>query len=159
SRKKNNNFRIIQVSRLDAEKKGQHIAIEALKLLMERNTSNIVLDFIGAGTSYDALKKQVKDNNLESYAHFLGLRDRDYIYKQLKNYDLLIQPSFYEGFGLTIVEAMAAKIPVLVSNIDGPIEIVQNGKYGFFFECGNALELSSKIEEVMGMDDSKVDRL
>jgi len=44
---------------------------------------------------------------------------------------------------------MAAKIPVLVSNVDGPMEVIDNGKYGYFFESKNAESLATLIEEVM----------
>jgi len=44
---------------------------------------------------------------------------------------------------------MAAKIPVLVSNVDGPMEVIDNGEYGYFFESKNAESLATLIEEVM----------
>ena len=147
-------FRIVQVSRLEIHTKGQNIAINAIKHLINKGISNLNLDFIGEGPSLEQLKEQVTNLCLESHIQFLGLKDREYIYKSLKNYDLLIQPSFYEGFGLTIVEGMAAKIPVIVSDIDGPLEVIDNGKYGLFFQRGDSLALATKIEEVMLMNPS-----
>lgn len=142
-------FRIVQVSRLDHWKKGQHILLEALKIIVyEENVKNIAIDFIGEGNSLGYLNGIVKDYYLEKHVNFLGLRDREYIYGHLKDYELLVQPSLYEGFGLTIVEGMAAKIPVLVSDIDGPIEIIENGKYGYYFESKNSAELASKIHYI-----------
>lgn len=44
---------------------------------------------------------------------------------------------------------MAAKIPVLVSDIDGPMEVIDRGKYGYCFEIGNARSLTTMIEKVM----------
>ena len=153
---KNGIFRIVQVSRLESNKKGQRIAIEAMGLLRNQGILNVTLDFIGIGSSYEELKEQVMGSNLETIVSFLGLKDREYIYKHLQSYDLLIQPSFYEGFGLTVVEAMAAKVPVLVSDIDGPIQIIENGEYGFHFKCGDAKELSAGIESVMKMELSQL---
>jgi glycosyltransferase involved in cell wall biosynthesis len=142
----NGNFKVIQISRLDIDTKGQNIAIDAIKILVDKSISTIKLDFIGEGPSFELLKRKVANFRLNSYIRFLGPKDRKYIYERLKDYDLLIQPSFSEGFGLTIVEAMAAKVPVLVSDIEGPMEIIERGKYGAYFEKGSALDLANKIE-------------
>lgn len=141
----NNLFKIIIVSRLDHKKKGQHFAIEALQILNRKGISNIRLDLIGTGNSKQYLTELTSKYGLNEQVFFLGLRDRDYIYSHLKDYDLLLQPSLYEGFGLTVVEGMAAKVPVLVSNIDGPREIIENEKYGFQFSSGDINNLADTI--------------
>ena len=136
---------VVIVSRLHHEKKGQHLALEALKFLKERGITNIHLDFIGSGSSEQYLKNLTFEFELNDQVNFLGLKDRDYIYTHLKDYDLLIQPSLYEGFGLSVVESMAAKVPVLVSDIDGPMEIIENGKFGFHFQSGNSEIMAEQI--------------
>lgn len=143
------NIRIVQVGRLNHIIKGQHIAIEALKILKDKGVGNIKLDFIGEGESEKYLKELVINYNLEAQIQFLGNRTREYIYSSLKDYELLIQPSLFEGFGLTVAEGMAAKIPVLVSDNDGPMELIDRGKYGYCFEIGNASSLATMIEKVM----------
>lgn len=142
-------FKILQVSRLDHRKKGQHVVLEAIQILKQQGINNIEVYFIGTGDSYNLLNSMVEDLNLGSLVHFLGIRDRAYIYENLKQYDLLVQPSFFEGFGLTIVEAMFAKVPCLVSNIDGPIQIIEDGKYGYHFRVGDSQDLSNKIYAIM----------
>lgn len=54
-------------------------------------------------------------------------KNQEWIYHNLCNFDLFIQPSRFEGFGLTVAEAIAAKVTVLVSNIQGPMEIIDDG--------------------------------
>ncbi len=153
---KSNIFKIVQVGRLDHQKKGQHLSIEAIKILHKRyNIAKIYLDFIGEGASEQFLKELVKNFSLEKQINFLGLRDREYIYSHLRDYDLFIQPSLYEGFGLTVVEAMVAKIPVLVSNVDGPMEIIRNGELGYYFACGNADNLADRIHFIYNNYGSK----
>jgi len=143
-------FRMVQISRMDCRLKAQDILLKALHLVVYRyGIKNIYLDFIGEGDSYDHLKTMTKDLNLDSYCSFIGQRPREFINTNLKNYNLLIQPSNFEGFGLTIVEGMAAKIPVLTSNIEGPMEIIQGGKFGYFFEVGNPEDCAEQIMKIM----------
>lgn len=145
----NNLFKIIIVSRLEHEKKGQHLVIQAVKHLKENGITNVQLDILGAGTSEEYLENLTNELGLTMQVNFLGLKDRNYIYTHLKDYDLLIQPSLFEGFGLTVAEGMAAKVPVLVSGIDGPMEIISNGKYGYYFETNNVLSLALAIKEII----------
>jgi len=139
--------RVVQVSRLHHEKKGQHLALMAIRKMIDKGYCPIQLDFIGTGKSLDYLKRLSSDLGIGAYVQFLGIKSRAYIYEHLSEYDLLIQPSLYEGFGLTVAEAMAAKVPVLVSNIEGPMELIKNGTYGAYFESGNAEDLALKFIE------------
>ena len=144
--RKNLNFHIVQVSRLDHMHKGQHLLIQAIKqLVYDYGKTNIHVDFIGDGDSFLFLNQLVNDYNLKDYITFLGKRDRNYIYEHLCEYDLLVQPSLFEGFGLTVAEAMAAKVPILVSDNEGPMEIIEKGKYGYYFNIEKDKELSQKI--------------
>jgi glycosyltransferase involved in cell wall biosynthesis len=146
----NNIFRIVQVSRLDHETKGQHLLLNALcSLLKNELNKNIQIDFIGTGNSEKYLKQLAIELGVNDHVNFLGLKDRNYIYQHLCNYNLLVQPSIYEGFGLTVAEGMAANIPVLVSDIEGPLEVIDNGACGFFFQTGNYVDLASQIEYIM----------
>lgn len=142
-------FKVIEISRLEHKKKGQDLAIEALYILKTKDIKNIQLDFIGTGSSEQYLIDLTVKYDLTDQVHFLGQKERDYIYTHLIEYDLLIQPSLYEGFGLTIIEGMAAKVPVLVSNVDGPMEIIENGKYGYYFESGIAENLAEQLQYIL----------
>lgn len=142
-------FRIVNVARLDKTTKGQDILINAIALLKKQNFNNIEVDFIGTGESESDLKELVRKNNLENNIHFLGLQDRTYIYQNLRNYDLMCHPSRCEGFGLTVAEGIAAKLPVLVSSEDGPAEIIKNGELGIIFEKNNANDCAEKIKNII----------
>jgi glycosyltransferase involved in cell wall biosynthesis len=147
--KKSKEFRIVQVGRLDHNQKGQHILFESLSILIYKyNIRNLHLDIIGEGPSLNYLLDVATALNIKSYLSFLGLRDRTYIYSHLQDYDLLVQPSLFEGFGLTIVEALAAGIEVLVSDIDGPLEIIENIGHGHKFKSGNSEDCAQKVFEI-----------
>lgn len=138
-------YRIVQVSRLEHQKKGQHILINACKLLKEDGLGDFTLDFIGDGGSRSYLEQMVKEKGLSNCVRFLGTKDQQYIYDHLCEYDLFVQPSIYEGFGLTVAEAMAAKVPVLVSSGQGPEEVIDFGRCGSVFENGNIKDCAKKI--------------
>lgn len=144
-------FRIVQVSRLDHEKKGQDVLIRALQGVNEvMGEGTVTIDFIGEGSSLDYLQKLAIERNVEKYCNFLGPKPRQYIYGNLHTYDLLVQPSRYEGFGLTVVEGIAAGLPVLVSDIEGPMEIIDGGKLGTSFRTDDFTECAAKIIDVIG---------
>lgn len=138
-------FRIIQVSRLEHEKKGQDLLIKALHLLKLQGFSHLDLTFIGGGESKAFLDELIRENQLEKEVHLMGAQSQDYIEKHLHEYDLFVQPSRREGFGLTVAEAMAAGVPVLVSSDQGPAEVIENGKYGWVFSNNDAKDLAEKI--------------
>ena len=137
-------LKIVQVSRLNHTIKGQHILLEAIKLVKERGYK-VSLDFIGDGPSMGYLKELINEYELNEEVKLLGGKSQQYIFDNLCNYDLFVQPSINEGFGLTVAEAMAAKVPVLISENQGPLEIIDNGKYGCSFKNGDAKDCAQKI--------------
>lgn len=151
----NNFVKIVQVSRLEHLKKGQHLLLEASSILRKRGYNNFNLTFIGDGESLDYLKQKSTDLGLSDIVDFMGSKPQDYIFEHLCEYDLFIQPSIYEGFGLTVAEAMAAKVPVIVSSGQGPEEIINYGEYGCVFENGNVNDCAAKIEVFLKGENDK----
>lgn len=141
-------FKIVQVARLDHNNKGQDILIKAISILKNMGVSDISVDFIGVGDSETYLKDLSYELNVVEQINFIGLRNREYIYDHLKDYDLMCHPSRYEGFGLTVAEGMAAKLPVLVPMTGGPWEILEKGKYGIGFNPTDPEDCAAKILEI-----------
>ena len=142
-------FRIVQVSSVDHHHKGQDILIRAVRHCINHLSLNTIrLDFIGTGPSLEEMRALCKELKLEEHCSFLGKKPREYVYEHLKDYHLLVQPSRYEGFGNTVIEGLAAKIPVLVSNLDGPAEIISEGKYGYSFEPDNYVNCANAIRQI-----------
>lgn len=132
-------LRLVQIGRLMHDKKGQHILLEALSLLVHQHGEiQLQLDFIGEGPSLNHLKELTRSLRLDSYVRFRGHRDWTWLQSNLSTYHLLVQPSIYEGFGLTVVEGLAAGLPVLVSDAGGPAEIVRSLSGGLLFTTEDA---------------------
>jgi glycosyltransferase involved in cell wall biosynthesis len=145
-------FRIVQVSRLAHEQKGQDLLIRSLRrVLDEAGEDSVQIDFIGEGGSLDFLKRLAVECRVDAHCRFLGAATRAHVYEVLGDYDLLVQPSRYEGFGLTVVEGVAAGVPVLVSDIEGPREIVSGGALGWSFRSEDTRDLSNKIIELLSL--------
>ncbi|REC49606.1 glycosyltransferase [Chryseobacterium pennipullorum] len=127
---------LIQVSSF-REQKDQKTLITALINL----PYPIKLLLVGDGPLKNELIDYTQKLKLENRVIFLG--NREDIPELLKISDIVILSSKVEGFGLAIVEGMAAGKPVIASNIIGVSEIVDN--YGLLFEQGNVKDLSDKI--------------
>lgn len=131
-------FKIVQVGRVDFSIKGQDILLKAVAQCIKKSShQEVTVDFFGDGKDLDALQSLAHELNISEKVTCHGGVKKSQIYSKLNGYDLYVQPSRIEGFGLTIAEAMAAKVPVAVSNIEGPMEVVDGGKYGFVFETDN----------------------
>ncbi len=140
-------LRVVQVGRLQCEQKGQDILLFAVAELKKRGV-DVSVDFMGELHDYKQLSVLAKNLEVEDRVNFLGRCDRSDVYKHLCDYDIFVQPSRYEGFGLTLVEAMGAKIPVVASDIDGPAEILCENRYGLLFESENPRACADAIEQV-----------
>lgn len=146
-------FHIAVISRLVHETKGQDLLIYAINDIKSKTNKKIILDIIGEGKSKQYLTNLATELKLSEHINFLGEKKRTWIYENLKNYDLLVQPSRDEGFGLTIIEGFAAKVPVLASDIDAPQEILLNGKYGYIFKSNDVKSLSEVLLYIVQLPD------
>jgi glycosyltransferase involved in cell wall biosynthesis len=143
-------FKIVQLARLDHHTKGQDVLLHAfVELLALHPYKDFSLDFIGSGPSKEWLENLAISLNIQNNCRFLGAMPREYLFEHLCDYDLLVQPSRYEGFGLSVAEAMAAQIPVLVADIEGPMEIIGHGKYGYLFRGEDANDCAKVICKVI----------
>ena len=154
-RQRQSTIRAVQISRLVHEKKGQDLLIRALAQVNADPTQpRLTIDFVGDGPSLQHLAEIARDVGVSEFCHFLGAQSRDQIYQTLWQYDMLVQPSRYEGFGLTVAEGMTAGVSVVVSDVEGPMEIINDGEYGYHFKSGDAVSLANTLNRVMAEMDS-----
>ncbi|HEX7366909.1 MAG TPA: glycosyltransferase family 4 protein, partial [Pelobium sp.] len=144
------NIKLVQISRLLHQQKGQDILLEAIALLVNKfEIKNIHLDIVGDGPSEEYLKKLSESLKLQKYVSFLGPKDRSWVYSSLINYDVLVQPSRIEGFGITLIEAIATGLPVISSNIEGPLEVLENISSAYIFDVNKVEDLAAKIKQLI----------
>lgn len=99
--------------------------LEVLKSLKEKGYS-ICLWRTGSDFSKEQ-KAFIREHNLESDIFDLGNPDKNRLVQIYNAADVLLAPSLYEGFGLTIVESMACGTPVITSNVSSLPEVVDDG--------------------------------
>lgn len=141
-------FRIVQVGRLLHDIKGQDILIRAVAQLLAEGR-DVSLTLIGDGESRPYLEDIVRELKITGRVEFAGTRPQSYVLGHIADFNLFVQPSRLEGFGLTVAEAMAAGVPVLVSDNDGPLEIIDGGRYGFSFRRDDVADCARMIATVM----------
>jgi len=103
--------------------------------------------FIGEGEQELELRQLVKEKGLDDQISFLGFRaDR---LSLLKGFDVFVLPSRSEGIPRCIMEAMAAEVPVIASNIPGCRTLIDGEKTGALFEVDDAEGLADSIRQTL----------
>jgi len=152
-KKKEGEFLVGIVGRIE-EAKGQSKVIEALALLPK----NVKLFIIGAPMKeeyLESLKQKVEALNLTNRVYFCGFTKEVDAYMQLC--DVTVMATENETFGLVVIESMANRTPVIAKNMGGPLEIIENGVDGLFFD-GSSEDLAQKIEILLN-DRSMLEKL
>jgi glycosyltransferase involved in cell wall biosynthesis len=121
------------------DKKGFYDFITALKILKKRGIPFKAI-LAGDGELYNKLRNTSKDlKELE----FPGwVKDKKSFYDKI---DIFCQPSHFEPFGLTVIEAMANAKSVISTNCDGPSEIIDNNKNGILVSKKEPSEMAESI--------------
>jgi L-malate glycosyltransferase len=141
--KRNGYFLIGCISRL-TQNKGIEVLIDAARII-DKDKKKIKFFIIGDGDKKLELEEYCKRMNL-SNIDFLGfkLNAIDYI----DNFDLIVQPSFSEGLGLTAIEALSRSKPVVASDIPGLNEVVIDNYNGILFPAGDSEKLVKCIYRI-----------
>ena len=128
--------------------KGQEIVIRAVARCPEV-TAIIAGDALFGEQAYaERLKLLVRELHLESRVKFLGQRGD--VQQLMRAMDIVVHPSVdAEPFGLTLVEAMLAHVPVIASNAGASSEILESGKAGGLVAAGDVDALAASIQNVI----------
>lgn len=145
-----NDFAIMTVARLE-KVKGIEYLIKALHILVSNYqlpTINYQLIIVGDGSERRMLEKMVASLGIQERVKFLGAVDNSRVPYYLSAGDCFCLPSLQEGFGIVVLEAMAAGLPVIASKVGGLLDIVQDNENGLLVEPGNSQAISQAIEKI-----------
>lgn len=138
-----NTVTFVAIGRLN-EQKGFDILLKAHKLLKDENLENNIV-ILGEGTERKNLEKYILENDLEKSVKLLGFKENPYPY--LKQSDVYILSSKYEGYSLTIAEALVLNKAIISTRCVGPMELLENGKYGLMCEIDNVFQLKENMKK------------
>jgi glycosyltransferase involved in cell wall biosynthesis len=129
--------------------KGYDILLKAAKIvIVEYPNVKFVVAGSVADANYQYLLKLKAELRLENNFFFLGYqRNTELVYKAS---DLFVLPSLSEGFSLSVIEAMAHKLPIVATKSGGPEEILDKDVTGKLVAPNSPLELGEAIIEVIG---------
>jgi glycosyltransferase involved in cell wall biosynthesis len=126
----------VSTSRL-VKAKGIGELIEAFKLISNKNA---ILKLCGGGPEADYFKSLANSvKNIEFLGHVNDVT------QVLQNADVLVHPSYHEGFGLSLVEAEMCDLPIIACNVGSIPEIVKDGVSGILIQPKNIKDLAEAM--------------
>ncbi len=127
------------------QRKGIYYLLEALSRFSKDEVELDIIGFIhGSGKGFEKYASRV---------NLLPAVSQQQLFNQYSNYDALVLPTLFEGFGLVIVEAMAAGIPVITTEHSIGPELIDHGRNGFIVPIRDIESIASAIEELVNLDD------
>ena len=138
------------VGRLDAVK-GVPLLLEALAAARE-SLPDLCLTLVGDGPDREALLDQARALDLSEAVEFAGYLSQTEVAALLAYADCLVLPSFAEGVPVVLMEAMAARLPVIATRVGGVSELVEDGVSGLLVPPGDVASLTQAIKQVMRSD-------
>ena len=133
------NFKILILAAIELKKKYKDFII----MITGKNTQKLNL--------------LIKKNNLENYFILndeVPYLDKDFkfpnkkLLSHFKASDAFVFPSNLETFGIVLIEAMACNLPIITSNAEGCVDVIENGKFGLIFNRNDSKELASKMIKI-----------
>jgi glycosyltransferase involved in cell wall biosynthesis len=140
---KTSKTRLIMVARFDVPK-NQTLLLKSLAYIKDFPWE---LDLVGDGPNFDEVKSIATSLGLDNYVHFSGSCDD--VPMRLKNSDIFLLISNWEGFPLTILEAMRAGLPVIVSDVGGVSVAVSRRDTCFLIPRDDSKSLSDAISTLV----------
>jgi glycosyltransferase involved in cell wall biosynthesis len=115
--------------------------LKALRCLKQRGLSVQLWKVSDDFTDED--KRFIQANNLKDSIKYLGYLDKNTLVKVYNAADVLVAPSFHEGFGITLLEAMACGTPVITSHVSAMPEVV--GEVGLLVDPHSSQAIAGAI--------------
>lgn len=138
-------FHVAAVGRLTRIKGLEH-ALDAVASLPE--DTGVVLHLLGTGPAEEELRARAARLDLGDRVRFAGFCD--HVADYLAHLDALIMPSLHEGLPFTILEAMAAGLPIVASRVGGLREVLEDGTTALLVPPADAAALAAALSGLAG---------
>ncbi len=147
---------VIFLGRLVREK-GVQTLIEAAPAILAA-APDVRFVIVGKGPMLGDLRRQAEDLGVAHRVHFTGFVTDEERNKWLHRAAVAVFPSLYEPFGIVALEAMAANVPVVVSDVGGLADVVDHGRTGYRMVPGDAGSLAFHAADLLA-DRERANRL
>lgn len=137
-------FQILCITRI-TPRKGVRYLIEAFHQLSKKY-SNLNLQIVGEGNEKANLEKLVKELGMEKQVNFVGLVPHEKLPAYYQSAGVYVLPSLNEGMSNSMLEALAAGLPLLATDTGGTEELITDGVNGFVLKMKNAEDIAEKLE-------------
>jgi L-malate glycosyltransferase len=144
-------YDVVAVGELIATKRFADL-IDAVALLRRCGGPAVRTAIVGRGPLTAELRMRSVHAGVGDLVEFLGFRSD--VFSLLKGARLFVSTSGYEGLSIAIIEAMAAGVAVVVSDVGEIRDVVSDGVNGYVYECGDIAGLARAVDALLG-DDSR----
>ena len=131
--------------------KGVRYLIEAMDIVVRENRLARLL-VVGDGEERGELENLAKRLGVAARISFIGRKPHRDIPDYMAAADVFVLPSLSEGFPLTILEAMAAGLPIVTTRVRGLPEIIEEGGNGFLVEPRNHQQIAERLLSLFSND-------
>lgn len=115
---------------------------------LHNQSGDLRLMIIGDGTQRPALESLARELGIAALTHFVGRVPHEQVIHYLHQMDIFVVPSLQESFGVAAVEASAAGLPVVASDVEGLPEVVLDGETGFLVPPTDVGALSRRLTQL-----------
>lgn len=127
--------------------KGVEVLVTACGELHKRGCDNFRVDIAGIGSRHDALQAQAQALGIAGKVRFLGgVNDMPAF---MADIDIYVQPSHQEGLPNSVMQAMAASLPVVATAVSGNVDLVQQDVSGFLSPAGDAVVMADNLQRLV----------
>ncbi|OGZ02441.1 MAG: hypothetical protein A2430_02095 [Candidatus Liptonbacteria bacterium RIFOXYC1_FULL_36_8] len=138
----------------EIEKKFHGVNPSKIKRKFHGVKSKVKLLIVGDGQEREVLELKVKSLGLEEEVVFVGEVKPEEVVRYYEIADVFVRPSRSEGFGNVFIEAMAAGVSVVATDVGGIKDFLRNGENGLVCEVNNPEDVAKKIKKIL--DDKKL---
>lgn len=125
------------------------LLINAFAIVHSQESIKPLLHIYGGGHLLDELKALCVQLDIQDDVKFFGTIPNDQIPKALNTFDIFVNCSINESFGVAIVEAMSCELPVVATNTPGFREVVDDGKTGYILKDRNPQTMANAFQELL----------
>jgi glycosyltransferase involved in cell wall biosynthesis len=115
----------------------------ALPIYLLKIIPNLKYIIIGSGENHYKIIKYLQKENLTKTISLMGFRDD--VLRIVKSSSLFVFPSKQEGLPVSLMEAMALKVPILCSEIRGNIDLIKDNFNGYLFDLNDKESFQKKL--------------